>query len=69
MRGGGDGYELFKTKAQNAYDFGPGLETVLADYLAGTPALQADRPMAASPKSLRDPETQPDAAPAPAERP
>ncbi|MFN3671763.1 MAG: 5'-nucleotidase C-terminal domain-containing protein, partial [Bosea sp. (in: a-proteobacteria)] len=34
MRAGGDGYALFKTKAQNAYDFGPGLEQVLADYLA-----------------------------------
>jgi 5'-nucleotidase len=33
MRGGGDGYELFDTNAQNAYDFGPGLELVLADYL------------------------------------
>ncbi|WEZ82550.1 5'-nucleotidase C-terminal domain-containing protein [Rhizobium sp. 32-5/1] len=33
MRGGGDGYSVFK-KAENAYDYGPGLETVLADYLA-----------------------------------
>ncbi len=33
MRGGGDGYELFGTNAQNAYDFGPGLEMVVADYL------------------------------------
>jgi len=32
-RGGGDGYELFKTNAQNAYDYGPGLEQVVADYL------------------------------------
>ncbi|MDK1388334.1 5'-nucleotidase C-terminal domain-containing protein [Sinorhizobium sp. 8-89] len=34
MRGGGDGYDVFKTKGENAYDYGPGLETVLADYLA-----------------------------------
>jgi 5'-nucleotidase len=34
MRGGGDGYELFKTKGMNAYDYGPGLEQVVADYLA-----------------------------------
>jgi 5'-nucleotidase len=32
-RGGGDGYKLFKENAQNAYDFGPGLEQVVADYL------------------------------------
>jgi len=34
MRNGGDGYSLFKEKGQNAYDYGPGLEQVLADYLA-----------------------------------
>ncbi|MFN3547731.1 MAG: 5'-nucleotidase C-terminal domain-containing protein [Mesorhizobium sp.] len=34
VRGGGDGYKLFATNAQNAYDFGPGLEQVVADYLA-----------------------------------
>ncbi|MDX0867707.1 LysM peptidoglycan-binding domain-containing protein [Sinorhizobium medicae] len=34
MRGGGDGYTVFKDKGENAYDYGPGLETVLADYLA-----------------------------------
>ena len=33
MRNGGDGYSIFKTRAENAYDYGPGLETVLADYL------------------------------------
>ncbi|MEW9838134.1 5'-nucleotidase C-terminal domain-containing protein, partial [Mesorhizobium marinum] len=32
-RGGGDGYKLFKENAQNAYDYGPGLEQVVADYL------------------------------------
>lgn len=34
MRGGGDGYKLFATNAQNAYDYGPGLELVVAEYLA-----------------------------------
>ncbi|MEZ5812956.1 MAG: 5'-nucleotidase C-terminal domain-containing protein [Rhizobiaceae bacterium] len=34
MRGGGDGYGLFASNAQNAYDYGPGLEQVVADYLA-----------------------------------
>ena len=32
MRGGGDGYATFTT-AENAYDFGPGLEEVVATYL------------------------------------
>ncbi|MFN7008426.1 MAG: 5'-nucleotidase C-terminal domain-containing protein [Allorhizobium sp.] len=34
MRAGGDGYKIFASAGQNAYDFGPGLETVLADYIA-----------------------------------
>nr|WP_309085132.1 5'-nucleotidase C-terminal domain-containing protein [Chelativorans sp.] len=34
MRNGGDGYALFAQNGQNAYDFGPGLEQVVADYLA-----------------------------------
>jgi 5'-nucleotidase/UDP-sugar diphosphatase len=34
MRGGGDGYKIFADNAQNAYDYGPGLEQVVADYLA-----------------------------------
>jgi 5'-nucleotidase len=34
MRAGGDGYKIFVSAGQNAYDFGPGLETVLADYIA-----------------------------------
>ncbi len=33
MRAGGDGYKVFSTNAVNAYDYGPGLELVLADYL------------------------------------
>ena len=34
MRGGGDGYAVFAEKAMEAYDYGPNLETVVADYLA-----------------------------------
>ena len=34
MRSGGDGYSIFETAGMNAYDFGPGLEDVLADYMA-----------------------------------
>ncbi|MBO3761852.1 5'-nucleotidase C-terminal domain-containing protein [Ciceribacter sp. L1K22] len=34
MRGGGDGYKVFATGGTNAYDFGPGLEIVVADYIA-----------------------------------
>ncbi len=43
VRGGGDGYSVFEEKAVNAYDFGPSVETVVADYLSAqspyTPAL------------------------------
>jgi 5'-nucleotidase len=34
VRTGGDGYKLFAENARNAYDYGPGLEQVVADYLA-----------------------------------
>ncbi|HEY5818284.1 MAG TPA: bifunctional UDP-sugar hydrolase/5'-nucleotidase [Mesorhizobium sp.] len=44
VRGGGDGYKVFAEKAKNAYDFGPGLEQVVADYLGAhrpyTPKLE-----------------------------
>ena len=33
MRTGGDGYKVFEEKGMNAYDFGPDLADVLADYL------------------------------------
>lgn len=43
MRNGGDGYALFASNAVDAYDYGPGLEEVLAEYLANnspfTPSL------------------------------
>jgi 5'-nucleotidase len=34
MRNGGDGYAVLRDEGQNAYDYGPGLEDVVADYLA-----------------------------------
>ncbi len=34
LRGGGDGYSVFENKAENAYDFGPSIEDVVADYLS-----------------------------------
>ncbi|AYG60397.1 5'-nucleotidase C-terminal domain-containing protein [Rhizobium jaguaris] len=34
MRAGGDGYVVFAQNGKNAYDFGPDLEAVVADYLA-----------------------------------
>lgn len=36
VRGGGDGYKMFSTQGQNAYDYGPSLEDVVAEYLAET---------------------------------
>ncbi|MGO4563541.1 5'-nucleotidase C-terminal domain-containing protein [Rhizobium sp. 2YAF20] len=33
MRAGGDGYTVFANNGKNAYDFGPNLEQVVADYL------------------------------------
>lgn len=35
VRGGGDGFKTFADKAINAYDFGPNLEEVVAEYLTG----------------------------------
>jgi 5'-nucleotidase/UDP-sugar diphosphatase len=34
MRAGGDGYSIFAKAGMSAYDFGPNLELVVADYLA-----------------------------------
>lgn len=33
MRGGGDGYKIFSEAGTNAYDYGPGLEDVVAEYI------------------------------------
>ena len=48
VRGGGDGYKLFASNAKNAYDFGPSLEQVVADYLKAnrpyTPKLDGRTP-------------------------
>lgn len=33
VRTGGDGFKVFATNAQNAYDFGPNLENAVAEYL------------------------------------
>jgi 5'-nucleotidase len=40
MRGGGDGYSVFAENGMNAYDFGPGLEQVVADYIAANSPYQ-----------------------------
>ncbi len=37
LRNGGDGYAVLRDEATSAYDFGPELEAVLADYLAAHP--------------------------------
>ena len=33
VRNGGDGFKIFSTDGMNAYDYGPGLEVVVADYM------------------------------------
>ncbi len=35
VRNGGDGYKMFESEGMNAYDFGPDLADVTAEYLAG----------------------------------
>jgi 5'-nucleotidase / UDP-sugar diphosphatase len=66
VRGGGDGYDVFATDSIDAYDFGPPLEQVLADYIAkqgGTYTPYTDgRITDASPAAPAEPE-------APAEAP
>ncbi|MGR3491082.1 MAG: bifunctional metallophosphatase/5'-nucleotidase, partial [Shimia sp.] len=44
MRGGGDGYDVFETDAENAYDFGPDLAEVVAAFIMenGTGAAMLD---------------------------
>ncbi|MBZ9908408.1 5'-nucleotidase C-terminal domain-containing protein [Mesorhizobium sp. BR115XR7A] len=77
VRQGGDGYKVFAEKAKNAYDYGPGLEQVMADYLGAhrpyTPKLDgriteiaATTAAAPAAEPAKPAETAP-AAPAPAE--
>lgn len=40
MRAGGDGYKVFASNGMNAYDYGPGLEQVVADYLVANAPYQ-----------------------------
>ncbi|WP_442582313.1 5'-nucleotidase C-terminal domain-containing protein [Mesorhizobium sp. ASY16-5R] len=71
VRQGGDGYKIFATDAKNAYDYGPGLEQVVADYLAAhrpyTPAIDGriTEVAAAAPADAAQPA--PAAEPAPAQ--
>ncbi|CAH2408966.1 5'-nucleotidase [Mesorhizobium escarrei] len=77
VRQGGDGYEVFADKARNAYDYGPGLEQVVADYLGAhrpyTPKLDGRitevTAAAAEPAQVpaQEPAKPAEAAPAPAE--
>ena len=73
MRAGGDGYTVFAKDSKNAYDFGPNLESVVADYLAahnpykpytdGRITQVAAAPAAAQPEAAKPAETQQQAAP------
>lgn len=40
LRSGGDGYAVFRDKAQDAYDFGPSVEDIVAEYLMASGAYQ-----------------------------
>jgi 5'-nucleotidase/UDP-sugar diphosphatase len=71
IRNGGDGYALFASNGKNAYDFGPPLERVVADYIAklggdytpytdgritdATPATPAEPPAAEEPAPAEAP--------------
>ena len=44
MRSGGDGYKVFKTNGKNAYDYGPNLEDVVANYIADHPDFEVELP-------------------------
>ncbi|MEM7522498.1 MAG: 5'-nucleotidase C-terminal domain-containing protein [Pseudomonadota bacterium] len=67
MRSGGDGYKVFASLATDAYDFGPGLEQVVADYLIANspyqPALRGNVIAAAAPAAA-EVEVEAEAAPA-----
>lgn len=69
MRSGGDGYKIFAKKGVDAYDYGPGLEQVVADYIAAnspyTPALRGNIIRGDSfGAAAATPETEPETAPA-----
>ncbi|MGG6895332.1 MULTISPECIES: 5'-nucleotidase C-terminal domain-containing protein [Rhizobium] len=73
MRAGGDGYTVFAKDGKNAYDFGPNLESVVADYLAahnpykpytdGRVTQVAPAQAAAQPEPAKPADTKPQAAP------
>lgn len=42
MRAGGDGYVSLRDGATNAYDYGPGLDDVLADFLRENPGYKPE---------------------------
>jgi 5'-nucleotidase len=81
VRTGGDGYALFASNGQNAYDFGPPLERVVADYIAklggdytpytdgritdASAAAPAEEPAAEEPAPEQPAPEQPPAEPAP----
>jgi 5'-nucleotidase/UDP-sugar diphosphatase len=80
VRTGGDGYALFASNAQDAYDFGPPLERVVADYIAkqggeyapytdgritdASPAAPAEEPAAEEPAAPAEAPAAPAEAPA-----
>ncbi|MGV1834493.1 5'-nucleotidase C-terminal domain-containing protein [Rhizobium rhizogenes] len=77
MRAGGDGYSVFAQNGKNAYDFGPDLAGVVADYLAAhnpykpytdgrITQIAAAQPEAAKPVQTQEPAAAPDQKPAPA---
>ncbi|QND48222.1 LysM peptidoglycan-binding domain-containing protein [Rhizobium lusitanum] len=77
MRAGGDGYVVFAQNGKNAYDFGPDLAGVVADYLAAhnpykpytdgrISQVAAAQPEAAKPAQTQEPAAAPDQKPAPA---
>ncbi|MBB3611129.1 5'-nucleotidase C-terminal domain-containing protein [Rhizobium sp. BK602] len=72
MRAGGDGYSVFAQNGKNAYDFGPDLAGVVADYLAAHNPykpytdgriIQVGATAAVQPEPAKPAETKPAAAP------
>lgn len=69
MRNGGDGYKVFAENGRNAYDYGPSLDQVVAEYLMAnrpyTPKL--DGRIVAAAAEAQAPQAPAEAVPAPAE--